>query len=646
MNPPRSLTLTAAVFGALGGLTATLARDLPSEQDLPVIVTSPQIQVETRYLWPGAESEYVARAVCRCGPRLDADQIPPVLKEALLAQEDTRFYIHSGIDWVGLGRAFAAIASGGAIQGGSTLTQQLVKNLVTGNARTGLSGVTRKIREAVIAGRIEHVMTKDEILAAYLNQMDFGSTDGSAAIGVVQAAHKYFGKAVKDLNLYEAATLVGVLRGTSLYNPVAHPEAADRQARTVLGKMFDQDRISQDAYSRAMRQPRPHVGGKTAAPAASATGYYVAWARAELADIAAAHPGASGRGPGVMRFIVGLDPWHQVQGETAVREELARAGDRHVGQGALVAIDGDGRVDALVGGADFSKSQYDRATQAKRQPGSAFKLFVYTAAMNAGLSPDTIRQDRRVTIKGWTPENADHRFLGPMPLITAFAKSRNTVAAQLGEEVGTHVIANLAHELGIRSPLHPEHPSLALGTSGVTLLELTSAYVPFMNAGRPVRPYAARVALNAQGQVIWRRNPALLQPVVNARTLQAMRLMLREVVTNGTGRHARLRDRWSAGKTGTTQDDRDAWFIGFTDRLTTGVWFGNDDDSPMAGVHGADMPALAWRRFNEATAAQPYPENGAAAAGDGRKEAHGASMTPRPGRFDGAASRDGGVRLH
>jgi penicillin-binding protein 1A len=524
------------------------------------------------------------------------------MKEALLAQEDARFYVHSGIDWIGLGRAFVSIASGGAIQGGSTLTQQLVKNLITGNARAGFAGVARKVREAFIARRIERAMSKDEIIAAYLNQMDFGATDGSTAIGIVQAAQKYFGKPVKALNLYETAVLVGMLRGTTLYNPIANPDAANRQALAVLEKMLNQNRISHAEYSRALRQgissprarPEMRKGGEGAASIPIVTGYYVAWSRAELAEIAAAHPGR-----GVMRYVVGLDVWHQIQGEATIREMLARNKEgRHVGQGALVALDRDGRVDALVGGEDFASSQFDRATQAMRQPGSAFKLFVYTAAIKAGLSPNSVRLDEPVSIDGWSPDNADHKFLGPIPLKKAFALSRNTVAIRLGAEIGGDAIANIAHELGIRSPLR-RRPSLALGTSEVTLLELTSAYAPFMNDGRPVRPYATMIALNSSAQVVYRHDAARLRPVANAETLQAMRGMLRAVVTEGTGRQAMLRNRWSAGKTGTTQDNRDAWFIGLTDLLTTGVWFGNDDHSPMAGVHGADMPAAAWHEFND-----------------------------------------------
>jgi penicillin-binding protein 1A len=608
MKPHRCLTVTAAALGMLGGIVAMLARHLPSEQDLPVILTSPQIQVETRYLLPGTESEYGRHAVCRCGPRLGPGQIPLLVKEALLAQEDVRFYVHRGIDWIGLGRAAASILSGGRIEGGSTLTEQLVKNLITGNARRGLSGVARKIREALIARRVERIMTKDDILAAYVSQMDFGSTDGSAAIGIVQAAHKYFSKSADDLTLYEAAMLVGMLQGTRVYNPAANPAAADRQARTVLAKMLAQGRISLAVYSRALQQANTVSRGQAAAPVTATTGYYLAWARAELAEIAATYSRGSGREPGLMRYVVGLDPSLQAQGETTIRDELARSADRHVGQGALVAIDGDGRVAALVGGADFAVSQFNRATQARRQPGSAFKLFVYTAAINAGITPGSIWPDRPVSVEGYSPENADRRFLGPITLMTAFTASRNTVAVLLGREVGSDAVVNLAHELGIKSLLRPG-ASLALGTSEVTLLELTSAYVPFMGDGRPVRPHAARIALNARGEVVWRRDPAPLRPVVNAATLRTMRSMLRAVVTDGTGRQARLHDRWSAGKTGTTQDNRDAWFIGFTDRLTTGVWFGNDDGSPMAGVYGADMPALAWRAFNEAM--RPSPESGA-----------------------------------
>jgi penicillin-binding protein 1A len=612
------LTLTGAAFGLLGGLTVALDHNLPSEQDLPVILTSPQVYVDARYLAPGAQGEYARHAVCRCGLPLGADQIPPLLKEALLVQEDTHFYVHSGIDWIGLGRAFQATLSGGPVQGGSTLTQQLAKNLITGNARSGFGGMMRKVREALIARRIEHVMTKDEIITAYLNQSDFGTTGGVTAIGIFQAARKYFGKPVRDLNLYESAMLVGTLRATSLYNPIANPEAADHQARAVLEKMLQQNRIGQHEFSRAVQQG---IQAGPLVPVDIGTGYYVAWARGELADIAAAH-----RASGLVRYVVGLDAGQQAQGEATIRDMIDRNQGRHVGQGALVAMDGDGRVAALVGGAGFAESQYDHAAQAVRQPGSAFKLFVYTAAIQAGHSPDSIRQDVQVSIEGWSPDDADHRHLGPIPLRTAFALSKNTVAAQLGAEVGPDAIATIAHELGIKSPLH-RVASLALGTSEVTLLELTSAYVPFMSDGRPVRPHAARMALNARGGVIYRRNLAPLRPAVNARTLTAMRSMLRAVVTEGTGRQARLRDRWNAGKTGTTQDYRDAWFIGFTDRLTTGIWFGNDDSSPMNGVSGANMPAVAWRGFNEAIA-QPFPKSSARPVPDDEKVARGAPWKP------------------
>jgi len=597
-----NLIIAAAASGLVGGLAIALARHVPSERDLPVILTSPQIQVDARYLKPGLRDAFAQHAVCRCGLWLGANQIPQILKQALLAQEDTRFYIHRGIDWIGLGRSFVSIISGGSIQGGSTLTQQLVKNLITGNARSGFPGVVRKAREAIIARRVERAMTKEEILTAYLNQMDFGTTDGSAAIGVEQAARKYFGKPVKDLNLYETAMLVGTLRATSAYNPTINPGAADHQARVVLQKMQDQSLIGENDYSRALRQT---IQSGQLPPITVAAGYYLAWARTELAQIAEAQE-MRGR----VRFVVGLDVWHQLQGDAAIKELIARNEDRHVSQGALVALDGDGRVSALVGGADFAVSQFDRATQAMRQPGSAFKLFVYVASIKAGLKPNSVRPDAPISVGDWTPANSDHQFLGPITLMKAFARSRNTVATLLGREVGINAVSNEAHELGIRSPLGQD-PSLVLGTSEVTLLELTSAYVPFMNEGRPVRPYAARIALNSSGQVIYRHDPAPKPPVLDKRTVEAMREMLRAVVTEGTGQKARLRDLWSAGKTGTSQGNRDAWFIGFTDHVTTGIWFGNDDNSQMTGVSGADMPVLAWHKFNDAINAPPAPGVGA-----------------------------------
>jgi len=631
-----SMIAAAAACGLFGGLIFTLARHAPAERDLPVILSSPQIQVDSRYLLPGLRNEFAQHAVCRCGLWLDGDQIPPMLKHALLAQEDTRFYIHRGIDWIGLGRALVSDLSGGATQGGSTLTQQLVKNLITGNARAGLSGIVRKVREAIIARRVERALTKEQILTAYFNQMDFGSTDGSAAIGVVQATFKYFGKPVKDLNLYEAAMLVGTLRATTAFNPGSNPDAADRQARAVLAKMFNQNLIGEKDLFLALRQA---VQRGSQPPIAISAGYYVAWSRAELARIAQSHP-AHGR----VRYVVGLDTWHQVHGDTAIKAALAGNADRHVGQGALVALESDGRVSALVGGADFAASQFDRATQAMRQPGSAFKLFVYAAAMKTGLNPGSIRQDAPVSLGDWSPDNADHKFLGAITLRQAFALSKNTVATRVGLEIGIDSVWKQAHELGIRSPLRPDM-SLVLGTSEVTLLELTSAYVPFMNEGRAVQPYAARIALDSAGEVIYRRDATPEAAVVNDRTYHAMRDMLRAVVTDGTGQKAQLRDPRVYGKTGTSQGNRDAWFVGFTDRVTTGIWFGNDDNSQMTGVSGATMPAEAWRRFNEAINMPPasgHPGDQSPPAGE-KLAGVGADRKPPERRFQMAMQ---GIRLH
>src|SRR6266851_10225063 len=311
-----NVTMAAATFGLLGGLTAMLASRAPSEHDLPIILTSPQIQVDSRYLTPGGRNEFAQHAVCRCGLSLSGDQIPQILKRALLAQEDARFYVHRGIDWIGLGRALMSDLSGGSRQGGSTLTQQLVKNLITGNARSGMSGVVRKVREAIIARRVERALTKEQILTAYFNQMDFGSTDGTAAIGVVQATYKYFGKSVKDLNLYESAMLVGTLQATTAYNPITNPDAADQQAKSVLQKMLTQNLIGQNEFFRALRQT---VQRGSLPQIAISAGYYVAWSRTELAHIAQSHP-TRGR----VRYVVGLDAWHQVHGEAAIKDLIAR----------------------------------------------------------------------------------------------------------------------------------------------------------------------------------------------------------------------------------------------------------------------------------------------------------------------------------
>jgi len=599
-----SLVLAAAASGLLGGVVVTLARHAPSEQDLRTILTNPQIHVDARYLLQDGKSEFVQHASCRCGLSLPSEQIPRILKQALTAREDSRFHVHRGIDWIGLARALLSNLAGRSMQGGSTLTQQLVKNLITGNARSGLSGLARKIREAIIARRAERALTKEQILTAYLNQIDFGSTDGATAIGVTEAARKYFGKDAQTLNLYEAAMLVGMLRATTTYNPIVNPDAADQQARDVLQKMVAGGSIGQRDLSRAVRLG---IQRGSLPPIAIAAGHYIAWSRAELADIARSHPTN-----GAVRYVVGLDTWRQLHGEAAIRELIARNGGLHVGQGALVSLENDGRVSSLVGGSDYASSQFDRATQARRQPGSAFKPVVYAAAIRAGLDPGTIRLDSPIADGDFRPDNADHKFLGPIPLTTALALSRNTVAVRLGREVGIGSVVEQARELGIRSPLRRDL-SLVFGTSEVTLLELTAAYVPFMNDGRVARPYAAVAALDASGRIVYRHDPAPGMRVLNARTVRAMRQMLRAVVTEGTGRRAQLRDRWSAGKTGTSQGNRDAWFVGFTDHLATGIWFGNDDNSQMTGISGAGMPVDAWRMVNEGANAPPAagPPSGA-----------------------------------
>jgi 1A family penicillin-binding protein len=511
------------------------------------------------------------------GDKLSPGDLPPALGQAVVAIEDRRFYQHGGIDLRGIMRAGWRNVSGGRREGASTITQQLVRMMYLTPERS----LKRKVQEAMLAIWLEHQLSKDEILVRYLNTAYFGA----GVYGVDAAAKRYFGKAAKDLSLSEAAMLAGLVRAPSALAPTRNLDGARERAELVLDAMVETGALPREQADAAKRQPATLRLPPDTPPG---TNYFADAAGAEVKSVA-------GAAPGDLRVRSTLDLKLQALAEDVVARRLATEGHaKNVGQAALVAMTLDGAVLALVGGRDYGESQFNRATQAKRQAGSLFKLFVYLAALQKGARPDSVVVDRPVQIGEWEPENYGHHFRGRMTLRSAFANSVNSVAVQLADDVGMKSVIEVARKLGIRSDL-PNVPSLALGTADVNLLEMTRAFAAIAANVESVAPYFVRSI--AQGEhTLFTRPAAAPQPASDPAARAAMIDLLASVVREGTAKAARIAVP-SAGKTGTTQDYRDAWFIGFTPELVVGVWVGNDDNSPTKGVTGGALPAAIWRDF-------------------------------------------------
>lgn len=567
------LAVTAACIGLAG--IGYLLYDLPLS---PTLESPParSFALQTR-----AGQHFAFRGVYKAkGESTPYEALPADLVNAVLAIEDRRFFSHGGIDGRGLLRAaWINLRAGSVQQGGSTLTQQYVKLTYLSPERT----LRRKIQEALLAVWLENRLDKKEIFQRYINTVYFGA----GAYGIGAAARRYFDKRVEDLTLAESAMLAGLTRAPSRWAPTDDLEAARDRAGVVLRSMVDAGLLTEARAAEALANP-----AELAQPASNAasTGYFADWVTSRAEDLL---------GPVYGHFTLRttLDPDLQDAAESVVVDHLDRKGERlAVDQAALVALAPDGAVRAMVGGRDYLTSQFNRATQARRQPGSLFKLFVYLSALRAGLSPDSRVVDRPVEVEGWRPENYNDRYLGPVTLRQAFAESINAVAVQLTEEVGRNTVADTARDLGIASPLKP-HPSLALGTSSVNLLEMVAAYGA-VQAGVPrLNPYGI-VSLSTTDSQLY-RHAAPIRSALDPAERQARREMmdlLRAAVQSGTGRAADPGEPF-AGKTGTSQDYRDAWFVGMTDELVVGVWVGNDNNQPMNEVTGGRLPARIWRDF-------------------------------------------------
>lgn len=549
---------------------------LPPIQSLEIPKRPPTIQIV------GMDGSMLAQRGEMAGANIALKDLPPYLPKAFIAIEDRRFYSHFGIDPVGILRALVTnVLHRGVSQGGSTLTQQLAKNLFLTQERT----MQRKLQEAELAIWLERKHSKDEILELYLNRVYFGS----GAYGVEAAAQKYFGKSAKNVTIAEAAMLAGLVKSPSRLAPNRNPEGAEARAQVVLAAMADAKFITDAQAKASIGHPSYNVK-----PAGAGTVNYVAdWIGEVLDDLV-------GQIDESIKVETTIDPKLQSVAEAAIIDELAAKSVKfNVSQGALVAMTPDGAVRAMVGGRNYSDSQYNRAVTAKRQPGSSFKPFVYLTALEQGLTPDTMRQDAPIEVKGWRPENYTHEYFGAVTLTQALAMSLNTVAIRLGLEVGPKNVVRTAHRLGISSKLEP-NASIALGTSEVSVVELVGAYAPFANGGLAVAPHVVTRIRTLGGKLLYMRQPEERNQVVDPRYVGMMNAMMRETLISGTAKKAEIPGWPAAGKTGTSQDYRDAWFIGYTANLVTGVWLGNDDNSPTKKATGGGLPVEVWTRFMKA----------------------------------------------
>ena len=566
--------LWLVVLGA--GFVGYYAHDLPDTEHL----TGPETPLSITVL--AADGSEVATVGEMWGELVPVEEMAPVLPQAVLAIEDRRFYTHGGIDAFGVIRAaWQNAVQGRVVAGGSTISQQVAKLVFLSPERT----VRRKIQEAMLAFWLEREFTKEEILTIYLNRAYFGA----GAYGVDAAARRYFGRSARDVDVAQAATIAGLLRAPSRYSPANDLALARRRAGVVVDAMVDADFLTEDQGAAA----GAHVKALAVTPRSGpAAGYFVDWVREQV-------PGYVGRDHGALRVFTTLDPARQRAAQAALAETLAAAGEsRKIGQGALVALDESGAVRAMVGGRDHARSVFNRATQARRQPGSAFKTVVYLAGIEEGLRPDDRIEDAPITVGGWSPRNYDDEYRGPVTVREGFARSINTVAVRVGLKAGVTRIRETARRLGIESTL-PADASIALGTGEITLLELTSAYVALANGGARVLPHGIAEIRNRSGDVLYSRTGSGAGRAADGAAVAAMRDLLGAAVADGTGRAARLPEGSGPayGKTGTSQKFRDAWFVGWAEGLTTGVWLGNDDGSPMDEVTGGSYPAKIWRRF-------------------------------------------------
>lgn len=566
------------VFAVLTALFVFLTWGMPSTDDLWEASNAPSITFYDR------NGVVILREGAQNGPPVDLETLPPYVEQAFIAIEDQNFYRHFGIDVGGMARAtIENMRSGRVVQGGSTITQQLAKNLFLDNSRT----FRRKFQEFALAIWLESRFTKEELLALYVSRVYFGA----GAWGVEAASERYFDRPARELTLLQSALLAGLVKAPSRLNPAQQQERARERAEVVLNTMVQQGFISSAERDAALQED---LQISRRSPAGN-LGYFRDWIDPLLNQVI---------GQANDDFIVEttLDIQAQRAGEAAVNAAIERDGEaRRFSQAAVFAMDDMGGVRTMVGGRAYGKeegqSEFNRVTQARRQPGSSFKFFIYLAAMEAGLTPWTVRMDAPLSFGDWTPGNYNNEFNGPIELVRAFALSLNMVAIQIGMEAGHDRVIEVARRLGVRSPLH-NYRSIALGAQEMTLFELTQAYGAMASDGYRMEAHGVARVRRSNGEVVWSWRARDRTKVIDDRSRRMMNLMMNRSVEGGTSTAARIQGRQFGGKTGTTNDYRDAWFIGFTPGLVAGVWVGNDDHRvAMARVTGGQIPVQIWREY-------------------------------------------------
>ncbi len=568
--------LVCAVAVAL--VVAYYSYDLPSIKDLNKFTKAPSIVIKSE------DGKIIGSAGDVYGDYVRFHDLPSSLIDAVVATEDRNFYHHFGIDPFGLARATVAnIRAHHVVQGGSTITQQVAKNVFLTPERS----FARKMKEMLLALKLEHHFTKEEIISIYLNRVYLGAGN----YGVDAAAHRYFDKSARELTLPESAIIAGLLKAPSRFAPTSNPRLSRDRATQVLINMQDAgyltERQSQHAREDLVRTMSERKRN------AQSTYYFSDWILDQI-------PEYLGNLQEDIVVTTTLRPEWQALAEKAVNDIMDKEGSPHnATQASLVSMSPDGAIRAMIGGRSYAESQYNRATQSLRQPGSSFKLFVYLAGLEDGLTPQMMVTDQPVSVKivggWWTPHNYTGKYIGTVPLKEAVTHSVNTVAVQVAQRVGFDRVVAMAHRLGINSEIEPL-PSIALGSTEVTLLELTNAYAHMAANGAIVNTYGITEIDNAKGEVIFKRIPSDKGQVIATGIVGEMNDMLMNVIANGTAKAANI-GRPAAGKTGTTSDYRDAWFMGYTPDLVTGVWVGNDNNTPMKKVTGGMMPAEIWHNF-------------------------------------------------
>ncbi|MES2905728.1 MAG: PBP1A family penicillin-binding protein [Pseudomonadota bacterium] len=568
----------AATFAVLGGLIMTA-------------FARPAFEISASTDWQHAQDYAVVfldRAGNEIGKRgvlhssiVPLEEMPDYLIKATLATEDRRFYEHFGIDITGTARALVEnIRANGVSQGGSSLSQQLAKNLFLTNERS----LERKIKEAFLAFWLETHLSKQEILRLYFDRAYMGG----GAFGVEAAAQFYFGKSVRDVTLAEAAMMAGLFKAPTKFAPHVNLPAARARANVVLSNLVDAGYMSEGQVYEARRNPAVPVNRAEQ----ETPDYFLDWAFEEVKGIV-------GTKAKVVTVKTTLDTSLQRKAEDSIESSLRQSGSTYrVRQGALVCLESDGSVRAMVGGRDYGASQFNRATEALRQPGSSFKPFVYAAAMVRGMTPNTVVPDLPITIGNWSPQNYTRSYMGPVTLTTALMKSLNTVAVRLAGMVGRENIVDLAHKMGVKSELKISR-ALPLGAAEVTVLDMATAYTVFQSGGKEVKAHGIVEIRDGNGEIIYRfdRDSEKPKQVMTEKAAKNMNYMLSQVVEKGTAQKAQLAGVQAAGKTGTTNAYRDAWFVGFTGNYSTAVWFGNDDYQPMNRMTGGTLPAATWHEY-------------------------------------------------